>query len=455
VLYYEDLTLGDSAYELALDKEQAFTIGAVTAVHAPGDFLQRVRQGGWDLVVYASQPLADGSRSYDSEFAASLCQGQKAILTETRRDPAALATLSCAGATVESGEDNGTSLTGDADFLEVQASLGHDSRPLFSYALSSGVAANITEDARFDSGQAGVVGTVVPGGDAINWHANVLVKGLTKLTPFVPKSKLKTGDAIEVGVRILPSYQRAGGYPDGVMTVEVERPLAGLGSLVSQTSEGGNTGQGEDPVDSLERQIDAVSIPTQKEVYALNDRGENGDLHATNGTYMARLPINAAVDGMYTYHYVFEYPVGTCNARRELKQSLFVDVKISDSDSDVVIQNPRPGPNGSIYTVHLTPKDALGNAIGPGRRINPVCTGDCSCGPFDDNHDGSYSIDVQVPTGADLNQCQMEMMGSSISLLGEPASGVPSFTRQGMMIFLFLSAAISWWLVGRSESRPA
>jgi hypothetical protein len=49
----------------------------------------------------------------------------------------------------------------------------------------------------------------------------------------------------------------------------------------------------------------------------------------------------------------------------------------------------------------------------------------------------------------------MEMMGSSISLLGEPASGVPSFTRQGMMIFLFLSAAISWWLVGRSESRPA
>ena len=452
VLYYEDLTLGTSVYQEALSKELAFTVGAVTSVNQPADLLSQLQSGPWDLVIYASQPLGDAAQSYDSLLAANLCQGQRAIVTETRRISSASDILACAGAFVDPSTVNMTGITGDADFLDIQASLGNSSRPIFSYALIGSGDNNTTADAHFDPQTAAIVGTVVEGGDAINWHANVLVKGLTKLTPFVPKSKLKTGDALQAGVRILPSYQRAGGYPDGIMSVEVERPVQGFGSLVSHTTSN-STGVRDDPIGSLEEQIGVTTIPTTKAVYGLNDRGENGDLHAQNGTFMANLPISAAVDGMYTLHYVFEYPVGTCTARRELKQSLFIDVKISPNDSNIVIHQPTPGQTQMVYQVDLSPSDALGNSIGPGRQINQSCTGECSCDSFTDNNDGSYSISVEVPFDADITQCQMQLMGTSIPLLGGPVVGVPMLSTGGLLILLLLLWAIAWRIFSRNRLR--
>jgi hypothetical protein len=197
-----------------------------------------------------------------------------------------------------------------------------------------------------------------------------------------------------------------------------------------------------------------MTIPTSKVVYPLNDRGENGDLYATNGVFSADLPISAGLDGMYTLHYTFEYPVGTCTARRELKQSLFIDVKISPNDSNIVIDQPQSGQNGMIYPVGLKPTDALGNPIGPGRRINPTCTGDCSCDLFTDNNDGSYSIAVEVPVNGDIKQCRLDVMGVRIPLVAAPV-GVPMFSTGALLILWLSLSAIAWRISSRYPAQSA
>jgi hypothetical protein len=152
----------------------------------------------------------------------------------------------------------------------------------------------------------------------------------------------------------------------------------------------------------------------------LNDEGRNGDQFAHNGTFSAELPISAAVDGMYTFHYVFEYPAGSCRARRELKQSLFVALKVSPEASQVQVGSPVAGSGGRVYPVRMRPQDALGNVAGPGRSPRPVCAAPCSCDARSvvDHLDGSYTFPLQVPGGSDLSSCSLDAFGATFTFRG-------------------------------------
>ncbi len=427
VLYFEDGANRPSAYAAALKAETGVTVAAADSVSDALSLDKRLRDGKWDLIVYARQAGADKKEIYDARLARQICSGTRAIVTDTRSVREAAAILRCAGAVRDPRIVNLALVQGSDRFLDEDAKLRDPGHPVFSYGLQS-ISANTAAsalDAVFASTPANdrtsgaIIGKAVRGG-AINWHKNVLVTGLSQLTAFPPRTTLRTGEPMKAAVRILPPFHRAGGYPGSKMTVEVERPTVGLGSLVKRTDRPGSVK--DDPVSSLELQLGKLQIPTRRDVYELNDIGEKGDEHPLNGTFSADLPINAAVDGMYTYHYRFDYPAGSCRAHRELKQTLFVDLKVSPKDSKMEIGTPKQVERGKLFPVSMVPRDALGNVVGPGRPPAPTCAKPCSCERKNvvDHGNGGYTIAVHVPDSTELSSCSMEAYGTRFNFGKRP-----------------------------------
>ncbi len=425
VLHFEDGDLARSVYTAALKAETGMTVVDHHMERDPDQFARLLRTGGWDLIVFAHQAGADQKEGYDSLLQRQVCSGTRAIITDTRSVREAASLLRCAGAARDPRIVNQDRVVGSKDFLDVEARLRDPGYLVFSYGLQAVATNTASAEAAAQFGLAGdnaaaaIIGKAVRGGP-IQWHKNVLVTGLSQLTAFAPRTVPKTGDTLKAAVRILPSVQREGGYPDARMTVEVERPKAGLGGLVKRR-ERVATVKG-DAVDSVELQLGQLNIATIKEIYKLNDRGENGDIHPLNGTYSADLPISAAVDGMYTFHYRFDYKVGSCQARRELKQSLYVDVRVSPAHSDLVVGDPRPTQGGKRYPLTLRPQDSLGNVVGPGRSASVQCSKPCSCASRDvvDRNDGSYTIPLLVPDSVELSACSVEAFGAKFALGKRP-----------------------------------
>jgi len=425
VLHYEDGAKGRSAYATALDAEVGKILGRVEVAKDAKAFEAQLKADSWDLIVYARQAGKDVDESYDRRFADSICDGTRAIITDTRTTPGADEILRCAGVRREKKSVNVSSIVASEGFLGEEAKLKNPGYPIFSYGVVPVIGATSASDVAgtFDSGLMRDDGMAIIGkslaGSELNWHKNVLVTGLSKLTAFNPISVPKTGDSLTAAVRVLTPFQRKGGYPNAKMTVEVERPLAGLGGLVKERGKPEDV-KG-DALDSLELQLDRIKIPTKKEIYALNDLGREGDLHAGNGTFSAALPIQAAVDGMYTLHYRLENPQGPCTTKRELKHTLFVAVRVSPEHSKVSVGEPVRGQTGSVYPVRMTPQDALGNIVGPGRAAKPVCEKPCACSSegVTDENGGTYTINVEVPESLGIESCTLEAFDARFTFKSE------------------------------------
>lgn len=422
VLYFEDGARGPSVYERALKEESRNTVGEIEALADPRAFAKALADR-WDLIVYARQAGADRGEPYDQLLARAICGGTRAIVTDTRSRGGAATILRCAGAVRDRGAVNLSRLIANPGFGVDAAELRDSGHRVFSYGVRSlaGTSAAGALTARFDTGKpsSGAVAAKTLAGSDLHWHKNVLVTGLSQLTAFAPISVPSTGDPMLAAVRILPSFLRAGGYPGGRMTVEIESPTRGLGGL---TPRGGKTdGVEGDPIDAAERFLEEIAIPTTREVFELNDDGKEGDEHPQNGTYMTRLPLSYAVDGMYTFHYRFEYPAGACTTRRELKHTLFVDVEVSPAHSEVSIGDPVSVEKGRVYPVRMRPQDALGNVVGPTRKARPECSAPCACDPTEvvDHQEGSYTIPVLVPAGTDLASCTLEAFGAGFHFGGQ------------------------------------
>ncbi|MEM9555216.1 MAG: vWA domain-containing protein [Acidobacteriota bacterium] len=420
VLLFEDGVDAESAYERALDAESGITVGQVTTVGNSAELATQLVHGQWDLVVYARQVGSDKKEPYDDALIEHVCSGQRAILTDTRTVGAVDQLFACANVERVPGPVDFTLFDPSADWPFATLQLSDPGRGGFSYALrpagssSSGTLA--VQDATFQTATGGgfgaVVGTVLAGSE-LNWHANVLVKGLTRLSPFLPFTTPQTGKPLQAAVRIMAPYQRAGGYPGGVMTVEVERPMVSLADWMRQNPVPTS------PDDPRYGQEIPKQIPTVKEVFALNDDGREGDLYPKNGTFSAKLPISAAVDGLYTLHYRFDYPVDSCMARRELKQTVFVGVDVQAASSRLELVRKRALSEGRTEVlVELDPRDVLGNRPRSNRRPAVRCTAPCACAAdaVTRDADGVVRVPVQVPAGLEVGACTLEAFGTSFPL---------------------------------------
>jgi hypothetical protein len=423
VLYFEDGTRGRSVYAAALKAENGTTVAGFEMVKDAVALGERLRDTSWDLIVYARQAGPNRNERYDGPLAQLLCGGAKAIVTDTRSVSGAAGILRCAGALRDPKVVNLGSLQGSERFVNEVVKLRNPGHRVFSYGVRPTVSDNAGTalQARFTAeGTPGAIVGKAPRGSDLIWHKNVLVTGLSQLTAFAPRSAPRTGEPLKAAVRILPPFHRAGGYPGSKMTVEVERPTVGLGSLVKRAQGGGSVK--DDPVSSLELQLGKLQIPTRRDVYELNDQGINGDVHRLNGTFSADLPISAAVDGMYTYYFRFEYPAGSCRAHRELKQTLFVNVNVNPKHSKLDVASPQPVDGGKVYPVSILPRDALGNVVGPGRLPRAVCAEPCGCDAAKviDRGDGVYTIPLRVPDSVELASCSIDAFGARFAFGERP-----------------------------------
>ncbi len=431
VLYYEDGNAGVSVYQNALAAELGVSIGTITTAVDAVDLTNRLTES-WDLIVYARQFGPDVREPYDVTLKKRLCKGQRAIVTDTRSKYGSTI-LRCAGAKPNKSQFNATTLCDAPNGTLLHdgcVQLADPGRPVFSqlFQLRGGKRpAFRSDEAIFTDASpptAGIVGANLSGSD-LHWFADVLVRGLSKLTPVAPLAKPKTGQPLNPQVRILPSFNRAGGYAGATVTVEVQRPTAGLGAMIQSRYKKSKTTSG-DPLDAREVALQRQTVPTVTEQYTLNDAGVNGDLYAGNGYFSAVLPISAAVDGMYTYRFILDQP-GPNAVHRELVQTLFVDVKVDPAMSDVQVGSGVPtsipsqgGPSPAVrYDVTIRPRDALGNVWGPGRPPSPTCAPTaCSCPPADvqDLADGRYVVPVTTPVGIPIASCTINAFETQFSL---------------------------------------
>ncbi|HEV2704915.1 MAG TPA: thioredoxin domain-containing protein [Pyrinomonadaceae bacterium] len=399
VLYFEHRRAGRaSAYEAALKAEQeSELLSRVERARNPAEFATMIQRQKWDLIVYARMG-DDSPEPYDSQLAQLLCGKQKAIITDTRAKSGA-GILRCAGA-FQDGTVNWPVLEGDGRLFKGRVKLDNPGHAVSSYGIRSTASVQATAPLQRGMTQA-IVARVEPGEER-SWFMNVLADGLSRLSPVREKFSWRTGEDLVATVRVLPSDLRSGGYDHVDARVEVEYPTVGLGTLLTRQQYREPRSVRGEQLDPRAAALARLNVPTKTATFRLYDDGTHGDLLPGNAYWSAKLPGLGTVDGMYKFRFILDFTVGRCTTRRELVQSIFVDVGVKSDDSSVrVIDTVTTADRAVRTTVRLTPADTFGNLLGPGRAGNIACATpkECSIAPKDviDHGDGSYSVTLVAP----------------------------------------------------------
>ncbi|MCI0413344.1 VWA domain-containing protein [bacterium] len=416
VLYFESKRRGPhSVYEQALKEERAAgLIAAVETTTESNRFSQAINSQTWDLIVYARMS-SDGAEPYDQRFANLLCEGQRAIITETR--PEGLAILRCAGA-LRDERKNFDSIQGDAKLFSGSLKIKNPGHPVASYGLRPTSAQSLPE-AFAENNQTTSILARAEGGKEVLWHINVLGRGLSKLDVHHRSLNQGTGDELIATVRILPSYLPAGGFDQVDASVEVEYPKTGLGTLVAKDRESkGREVRGE----VLDQRTDAMSkfvIPTGKATFPLYDDGTHGDLYPDNAYWTGTLSGLGAIDGAYKLRYIFDFTKNGCTTHREIVHTTNVDVRVDPKSSGFTLVDQTSITGGGTRTVvRFNPADRYGNVLGPGAISTVICKPEKVCrlskDGIIDHGNGSYTITVD--SGPRVAGLQLIVAGATFDI---------------------------------------
>jgi len=251
------------------------------------------------------------------------------------------------------------------------------------------------------------------------WFMDVLVRGRSQLDDAPTRFTHRTGESgLLASARVLPANVPLGGYDQSDVTVEIERPLVGVGrTLLTVGQKPSGSTPTADGADGRAAALMATKpIATTTQTFTLNDNGQEPDLVAKNAQWTALVPDsdtpgNCLVDGMYKMHFKASFTKNGCTTQRELVRSTFVDVGVDRNASGMVVT-----PRTDGMQIEICPKDRCGNEAGWGRRITCGPTPGCSCGPSDiiDRGNGCYSITVHTtPTTA---RCVIDGTGKPIDV---------------------------------------
>jgi hypothetical protein len=397
VLYYESGRRSPiSVYRDAvqLDK-QAGLLGSVTAVALDPKFAQALAPNKWDLIVYA-QMGPDAKRVYDAMLGRLICGGQRIIITDTRQKNRATI-LECAGVQA-TGAVNWTSIAANGNLVDHALKLVNHGYPIFTYGLTGASVQALANIA--GAAPVGAVVARVNAGKDEQWFANVLTTSLGRLSPHNRKTHWKTGEEPIAEVRILPSDVHSGGWNKVDARVEVEYPTVGVGTLLAQHGLGAPKVVNQETIDPRTLALSGITIPTAKKTFQLYDDGTHGDLYPGNAYWTAELTGLGKTDGPYKLRYMFDLTANGCTTHRELAQSFYVDTGVDPKSSRVAPGDPVQLPNGwRTIAVAVTPADADGNLLGPGRNTIPNCAPKSSCRVerrVVDSEKGVYRVALEV-----------------------------------------------------------
>jgi hypothetical protein len=468
VLLFEDGRIGSrSAYQDALDAEVGAggVVSGYTMAAGANDFAARL-SSPWDLIVYAHQ-VGTRAEPYDASLANLLCSGQRAIVTETRLVPGQQnPILQCAGAEWDGVTNRGVIL-GDGKLLDGQIALANPGYTIADYGLSpSGGTVQATNDVDLTGDgipDSGAIVVQAAQGAAQNWSMDVLVNGLSRLDPHSPYSSVRTGEDLLPTVRILPSFVRSGGYDNVDARVEITRPLVGVGTSIAESGLFDPASATGDISDARTAVLEAITIPTTTDTFPLFDDGTHGDLHPGNSYWSTSLPDYATVDGLYQYRFIVELTADGGTTRRELFQSVLVDLTVEPDSKSASLREVNPAPGADrTYALTILPRDRFGNLWGAGRPPAVTCgpVPSCQCDPSQvtDHGQGSYTIRLTTLPGVSFGSCTVNAFGAQFALAGmsllppPPSQSIPTLSFMSLLVFFLLLTATGLILIYRKSS---
>jgi len=134
VLFFQDASRATDTYALAL----AAPTLVVTAVSGEADFVSRLAEGGWALVVSTKQDgSSSASASFDAPLAEWICGGGKAILSDFRANSTTAAEVfACAGARFD-GLTNWSRLTSTSTLFSGSLDSTNPGWGIYTYGLDT------------------------------------------------------------------------------------------------------------------------------------------------------------------------------------------------------------------------------------------------------------------------------------------------------------------------------
>ncbi len=249
-----------------------------------------------------------------------------------------------------------------------------------------------------------------PGGELFEpppaepYFVTVTAIGGPVMRPVAQTRRYYTGDVINPQVVLR--------YPDGLeahhahVTVEIESPDNGTGNVLTGAGLGEAIMVGGDQLDrrsstliGMEQAQGGTLIGTSTTTYPLYDDGDRDGDYALepNGIFGNVLTDKLRYEGNYTFHARATYG-HDCIGMREAMWSTYVSVGIDPGRTTVqVVSTVDAGGGLKQVTIRVSPQDAYGNPLGPGRGDHfgvSGMSGSTPNVPVQDRGDGSYDVGV-------------------------------------------------------------
>ncbi len=253
-------------------------------------------------------------------------------------------------------------------------------------------------------------GELSPPLHAERFFITTVIDGGPYMRPLPSARRYYTGDTLNPLVQLR--------HPNGArvhaeVTLEVELPGDGTGNILTTSGLRQSREVDGDALDGRTSTLTAIEgdlggpiVSRTTRSFELFDDGEHSDgAIEPDGIFGNLLSDLTRVEGNYTFRALAEFGDG-CTATRETFWSAEVAVGIDPGQTLVSTAVTGTQPDGSQNVrVTVTPRDAFGNHLGPGRagqfEVAPVA-GSQLTGPISDVGNGSYVQDVTWNPGSDL-----------------------------------------------------
>jgi hypothetical protein len=304
----------------------------------------------------------------------------------------------------------------------------------------------------------------VPNEPSNEYHLLVMLDNRELATTYeVLGSDFGTGETIPVRVTLKENETPIVG---ATVTAQLSGPQQGIGDILSQQPTPSGTpnpngdkfrSKAQEKLQLLVDNPDTAGLFTSQNLptVSLFDNGSSqvGDAIANDGIYSTIFK-NPSKEGYYNF------TIGIVGAAptngkflRTQTLSVFVRPKPSPNNTELTLLSSDPAEDGSvIIRLQATPRDALGNYIGPDYApdyLSIKSSQGTAVAPIDDKLDGSYEISYQLPSAASNPNITVEVMGTSVvtKSLRELQGKFPLWLIILIIILVLILLALLIWLI--------
>jgi hypothetical protein len=304
------------------------------------------------------------------------------------------------------------------------------------------------------------------------YQYSVITRSDLKMNIKFDRKSYQTGDAIFLSVSLSEGNQPIRGLQD--IGIQITRPQEGLGnwfakhpiplSALKQVPQK----QGQENLSALHRKAiyltknNQISLPqrTHPEFVQMVDDQSHGDAKANDGVYTARFS-DTRQQGTYVF---YVQAAGTTEAgipfKREKVIEKYVSIKVDPVYSTVAaVRRPDAERDNRAYEIRVTPKDAMGNYLGPGHAGSMRLK--ASTGKWieslHDHLDGTYTQILSVPYDVKPQAVNLKLNIKNTAVtfrladkLLEPETQHPF--KDGYLVVvlvLLLGVLVAVWIKGR------